>query len=275
MKAATTVEKVCRVLNAFSGRPSPCLTEVAENTGLLKSDAHRILKSLEMFGFIEQDRESRRYRLGLELLKLGHLVHARLHLSDTARPFLRALSEAAGGTANLAIFDPVDREIIFVEQIDCPSEVQIRWRIGHSAFPHATAVGKTILAHLDPETARAVVEKSGLSRKTRHTITSVAELERELHRVREAGYAVDREEGVEGACCIGAPVRSHTGCVVAAVSVSMMKVRLARLREAEVIALVKSAAGKISGALGYSPPAEVAAGKPRAAGRSASAVTTG
>ena len=150
MKAATTVEKVCRVLNAFSGRPSPGLTEVAENTGLLKSDAHRILKSLEMFGFIEQDRESRRYRLGLELLKLGHLVHARLHLSDTARPFLRALSEAAGGTANLAIFDPVDREIIFVEQIDCPSEVQIRWRIGHSAFTHATAVGKTILAHLDP-----------------------------------------------------------------------------------------------------------------------------
>jgi hypothetical protein len=54
-----------------------------------------------------------------------------------------------------------------------------------------------------------------------------------------------------------------------------MKVRLARLREAEVIALVKSAAARISGVLGYIPPAEVAAGRPRAAGRPASAVTAG
>jgi IclR family KDG regulon transcriptional repressor len=230
------------------------LTEVAEHTGLLKSDVHRILKSLEHFGFIEQDAHTRRYRLGLELLKLGHLVHDRLHLSDTARPFLRWLSEATEAATNLAIFDPVDEEVIFIEQIDSSSEVQIHWRIGRRVAPHATAVGKTLLAYLDPEVVRKVCEKTGLERKTRYTLTTPAELETELARIRESGYGVDREEAVMGACCIAAPVRDHKCRVVAAVSASMLAVRLGRAREREIAALVRSAAARISGELGYPGP---------------------
>jgi IclR family acetate operon transcriptional repressor len=251
VKAATTIGKLCQVLNAFRGRPSLGLTEVAENTQFLKSDAHRILKSLEHFGFIAQDADSRRYRLGLELLKLGYLVHGRLHLCDTAMPFLRMLSETAGATANLAIFDPLDHDVVFIEQVDAPAEAPICWRIGHSAFPHATAVGKILLAHLDEPTVQVAVKRHGLVRRTRHTITEMPALMSELERVRHAGFAVDREEAVAGACCIGAPVRDQGGAVVAALSVSMTKARLGELREGDVAGLVRSTARRISGALGH------------------------
>ena len=226
------------------------LTEIAKRTGLLKSDVHRILKSLEQFGFVEQDMVSRRYDLGLELLKLGHLVHDRLRLCETARPFMRRLTETAEAACNLAVFDPVDEEVVFVEQIDSPLEVQIRWRIGRRASPHATAVGKTLLAYLDPERARKVCEKGGLKRKTRYTITDSLALEQELARIREAGYAVDREEAVLGACCVAAPLRDHRDQVVAALSVSMLAGRLGRSSERDIATLVKSAAAHISAALG-------------------------
>lgn len=227
------------------------LTEVAALTGLLKSDVHRILKSLEQFGFVEQDAGTRRYSLGLGLLKLGHLVHDRLHLNDIAKPFMQQLSDAADASVDLAVFDPVDEEMIFVEQIDSPSEAKVRWRIGQRVPAHATAVGKTLLAYLDPELARKVIEQGGLKRKTRYTITDPLALERELAEIREAGYAVDREEAVPGVCCVAAPVRDHGGRVVAAVSGSMLAVRLERSCESDVAALVLSAAARVSAALGY------------------------
>jgi len=227
------------------------LTQVAELTGLLKSDAHRILKSLQQFGFIEQDGERGRYRLGLELLELGHLVHERLRWSDTARPILRRLSETADGVANLAVYDPVAKKIVFIEQIGLLTEGQASWRIGERVgFPHATAVGKTLLAHLDPETVLALIGKNGLKPKTRHTIINTAELQRELERVREQGFATDREEAMEGASCVAAPVRDYTRRVVAAVSISMTAEKLARTGERKVASMVISAADKISAVLG-------------------------
>lgn len=235
---------------------------MAELTGLLPSDVHRILRSLQVFGYIEQD-ETKKYRLGLELLKLGHLVHQRIELREVARPFMRHLSEVAQATVNLAVFDAHELEIIFVEQIDSPAELQIRLRIGASVAPHATGVGKVLLAHMDRQTAMKVIEKSGLPKRTRYTITDIAKFEREIDAVRSQGYALDREESVAGAFCIAAPVRSHNGEVVASISVSMMAAHLAATEEPRLIAAVRAAAASISAGLGYAATPTETGTKPR------------
>jgi DNA-binding IclR family transcriptional regulator len=251
MKTATTILKVCRVFGAFHGSTSLGLTQVAVLTGLIKSDVHRILKSLEQFGYIEQDGERGRYRLGLELLELGHLVHQRLRLSDVARPVLCQLAEQSGGMVNLAVLDLIESKIVFIEQIGALSNTRIPWRIGQRlAFPHATAVGKILLAHLDPGMSGIVLGPKGLGRSTRHTITDEVALDCELQRVREQGYATDIEEAVIGNSCIGAPVRDYTRRVVGAVSVSMEAHRLVEIGERSIAAIVMSAAAKISGMLG-------------------------
>jgi DNA-binding IclR family transcriptional regulator len=263
MKPATSIAKVCRLLDAFRSRGSMGVVELSQHTDLVPSDVHRILKSLEAFGYVEQDAQSKKYHLGLELLRLGHVVLRRLELRTAARPLLCQLSEQAEATANLAIFHAHELDIIFVEQIDSPAEVQIKLRIGSHVNPHATSVGKVLCAYMDPETCRKVLEKDGMGRKTSKTITDRAGLEQEFERVRERGYALDLEEAVEGACCAAAPIRDHRGEVIAAVSVSMMATRFLRWRERQVAAMVKSTAARISVALGYQPAPAV----PRAAAR--------
>lgn len=251
MKPATSIAKACQVLEAFRSRGSMGIVELARDTGLLPSDVHRILKSLEVFGYIEQDALSRKYRLGLALLRLGNAVLEKIELREVARPLLCRLSERAEATANLAIFHPHECDIIFVEQIDSPTEVQIKLRIGSRVNPHATGVGKVLCAYMDAGTCRKVLDRDGMERKTSRTITDWVLLEREFARVRECGYALDLEEAVEGACCAAAPIRDHRGEVVAAVSASMMASRFYRLSEREIAALVISTAEKISAGLGY------------------------
>jgi DNA-binding IclR family transcriptional regulator len=251
MKPATSIEKVCRVFDALRAETLMGVTAIAERTGLLPSDVHRIVRSLEHFGYIEQDPETRQYRLGLELLKLGYLVGERLQLREVARPHLRRLACAVRATANLAVFDGHDLEVIFVEQVDSPGELQIRLRIGKRVAAHATSVGKVLLAHLEPGLADRVIERHGMPRFTRRTITNPARLKAELDSVRREGYAMDRAEGLEGAWCIGAPVRDHTGRVAAAISISLLGSQLGSQDEARVIALLKETAGRISTDLGY------------------------
>ncbi len=253
MQVSTSIAKVCRLLDTFRTRPSLGIKELAAETGFLPSDVHRILSSLVPFGYIEQDPHTKKYHLGLQVLKLGYGALQRLEVRQVARPFLSQLSETFEATANMAIADAREREILFIEQIDSPAELQIRLRIGARASPHTTAVGKVLSAFMPPELSREFLKKSGMQKCTRHTITDLTQLEREFERIRSRGYAVDREEAVEGACCVAAPVRDHAGEVIAAVSVSMMSGRFNRRTESELASVVKATAGKISAALGYEP----------------------
>jgi IclR family acetate operon transcriptional repressor len=122
MKPATTITKVCRVLEEFRSRPSMGVSDLARRTDLLPSDVHRILTSLQYCGYIDQDPETKRHRLGCGLLKLGLIAGQRMRLREASRPLLQRLSEELDATALLAMFDGHELEVFLVEQIDCPVE---------------------------------------------------------------------------------------------------------------------------------------------------------
>jgi DNA-binding IclR family transcriptional regulator len=251
MKPATTVTKVCRVLSEFRSRPSMGVTDLARRTGLLPSDVHRILTSLEASGFIEQDSRTKRYRLGCGLLKLGLTTCQRMSLREAGRPLLKRISEQLDATTHMAMFDHRELDVFLVEQVDTPGEVIFKPRFGLPASPHCTALGKTIIASMDRDTTLRAVKKSGLPKLTSHTITDMATLEAEFARIREFGYGVDREEAIEGACCIGAPVRDGSGAVVAAISASMTSDQFYRWNESRLAFIMRSAAAELSTAIGY------------------------
>lgn len=251
MKPATTITKVCRVLGEFRSRPSMGVTDIARRTDLLPSDVHRILTSLESCGYIEQDPQTKRYRLGCGLLKLSLTTCERMSLREAGKPLLKRISDQLDATAHMAMFDGRELEIFLVEQIDRPGRTLFRPRLGLPSGPHCTALGKTILASMDDEVIRSAVEKNGLPRMTTHTITDRGQLEREFARIRQQGYGIDREECVEGACCIGAPVRDGNGAVVASISASMLAHQFYRWDEARLGSLMKQAAAELSAAIGY------------------------
>ena len=251
MKPATTVSKVCRILAEFRSRPSMGVTELARRTDLLPSDVHRILNSLAPYGFIEQNPQNKTYRLGMGLMKLGLTVFQRNELREAARPLLQRLSEEMEATAHMAIFDCRELDIFLAEQIDYAGEVPFKPRYGATASPHSTALGKAIMANIDHDTARALLQKSGLTKATPNTITTIPQLEAELIRISSQGYGLDLEESAKGACCIGAPVRDWTGSAVAAISVSMPASRFYSLPEPQLAAIVKAAAAELSSSIGH------------------------
>ena len=86
---------------------------------------------------------------------------------------------------------------------------------------------------------------------TAHTITDYGVLEQEFARIRQQGYAVDREETVEGACCIGVPIRDSSGAVVASISASMVTEHFYHWNERQLASVMKLMGAELSAAIGY------------------------
>jgi DNA-binding IclR family transcriptional regulator len=73
----------------------------------------------------------------------------------------------------------------------------------------------------------------------------------ELRTIAQRGYAVDNMEHEEGLRCVGAPIRSHTGQVFAAISVSGPSQRITLGNISEIGKVVMAQAENISAQLGY------------------------
>jgi DNA-binding IclR family transcriptional regulator len=237
-------------MDQFRDRSALGVTELARRTQLLPSDVHRILTSLKADGYISQDPETKQYRLGLAIMRLGLAAFQRSVLAEKARPELVRLSQEIEASTHLGVLDERELEVVLVDQIDASPKKMFRPHLGGAEPLHCTALGKPILAGMNRHLMLYALEKRGLARSTRHTITDVATLERQFQQVRQQGYAVDREECAEGVCCIGSPVRDYTGAVVAAISVSMPTGQFLIWEEADLAACVKAAGAAVSSSLG-------------------------
>jgi IclR family KDG regulon transcriptional repressor len=251
MKPSTTVTKVCRILAEFRNRPSLGVSDLARRTNLLPSDVHRILASLKPFGYIEQDAETKRYRLGYGLMRLGLTSFQQNILHSNGGPILTRLSERLEAATHLAVFDQHECEVFRIGQVDLASKSLFEARLGATENFHSSALGKIIMAYLDRETILRVLERKGLKRITGRTITNFEALEIEFQTIRQRGYALDREECIEGACCIASGVRDCTGAVIGALSASMEANRFYSSNQASLASQVTSAATQLSSALGF------------------------
>ena len=251
MKPATTISKVCRVLAEFRQRPSLGVTDLARRTGLLPSDVHRILSSLKYCGFVEQNPQTKTYRLGVGLMKLGLAAFQRNELREAARPLLLRLSGEVEATAHLAIFDPREFDIFLADQFDTSAGIPFKANFGVTAAAHCTALGKAIMANIDHELALRYLERKGTPKSAPNTITQLALLETELRKTHSQGYSLDLEESARGACCVGAAIQDWTGATVGAISVSMPSQRYYRAQPAALASAVRNTAMELSQLVGY------------------------
>ncbi|MBV9225513.1 MAG: IclR family transcriptional regulator [Acidobacteriaceae bacterium] len=251
MKPATTITKVCRVLGEFRTRSHIGVTELAHKTDLLPSDVHRILTSLQSYGFVEQNRQNKTYHLGTGLLKLGLAAIQQTKLREVALPLLRKLSEQTEAASYLAIFDRRDLDIFLAGQIHAGEALPFKSKLGMITSAHGTALGKTIMANVDRETVLSVLRKHGMPKCTPHTITRLSDFDKELKKINSRGYGLDLEESASGGCCLAASVRDATGAVAGAISISMPAHRFYSSAESYLASQVKLAAAEISNSVGY------------------------
>lgn len=247
-----SVDRALDVLDllADAGPDGMALAEVASALGTSKSTAFAVLQTLGAREFVTDSgsRRSRRYRLGLALARLGEAALSQISLVDIATPSLRELTSETGWTSRVGVLQ--DGYAVIVGLIEGQGTVRFRSNLARRELPHSTAIGKAILAHMDEDAAREILERTGLPARTPKTITSVDKLVRDLHKTHARGYALDDEEDNLGVFCIGAPVFDHTGACVAAVSVTGLKPAVQASGVAELAATVGRYADDISSKLG-------------------------
>lgn len=256
-EGARAVERALDILLLFdASRPKLGVSEIARELGFSKSTAHRLLSVLASRGMIMQDLESRRYSLGLALLRLGRVVAESLDIRQKALPVMRRLQEQTGETVNLNV--ERDGARICIEKVESRHDIRHFVEIGRPLPLHCGASGKVLLAFMPAQRRKRVLSES-LSRFTRHTLTDPEHLERDLELIRRQGYATSRSERVLGAASVSAPIRDASGRVVAALTVSGPEVRFTPDSIARFIDRVVRAANEVSGSLGW--PADGKAGQ--------------
>jgi IclR family KDG regulon transcriptional repressor len=245
-----SVERTIAILKSFSQeKPERGVNELSQELGLHKSTVSRLMITLERGGLLSRDPETKRYRLGVDLIGMAAQVVSYMDVRQVARPFLRQLAEACQETVNLSVLDT--GQIVNLEQFVPPTRQvkNIGW-VGRRMRPHCTAAGKVLLAYLPQDELDRTLQ-GGLEKFTPHTITNPHQLQQELMRVRTLGYAISQEELEEGLNVVAAPIYDHTGQVTASASVAGPAYRITSKLLPELTTRLMDTTAKISERLGY------------------------
>ena len=141
---------------------------------------------------------------------------------------------------------------MYIEHVYAPGTgVRLARRIGAMAPLHCTSGGKLFLSDMPPEEVSAYISRTGLAPRTQHSICTPEKLIMEINRVKELGWADDKEELETGIRCIGAPIRDKTGHIVATVTVaSSIEMR----HKPDWVRHLLSAVNAVSASLGWLAP---------------------
>ena len=211
----------------------------------------RLIRTLEEAGYVRQDVETKRYRLSWKMLQLQDVTSSILDYADVARPHLQDLAAALGEATGMAVLDGT--EIRYAIRVSSIRIISAKVPPG-ALFPaHATAMGKVLLAELDPSAVYDIARRHPFKRFTAATVTDVSEFLLLLPEVKRQGYAASDCEWEPGLRSLAAPVRARDGQVVAAVCcLSIHPAMTIRRMLAEYLPALLHTAAAISRELGYS-----------------------
>ncbi len=245
-----SVDRAVMILEQLAHRGGcASLADLARDLNLNRSTVHGLLATLRLRGLISKD-DHGHYVLGIKLFELGSVAVSRLDLRLVAGPILERLVDEFQETVHLVVGDGLD--VVYIDKRESPQSMTIVSQVGYRLPAYCTGVGKAMLAFKSRVELDTLLNGVELQSRTRNTITDKEVLKSHLEKVRECGYALDNEEIIEGLRCVAAPIRDHTGQVVAALSVSGPSVRLKDEKINQLISAVVKAAADISHQLGYS-----------------------
>jgi len=226
------------------------VTELSKRLKLHKNNVFRLLATLESRNYIEQNKVTENYRLGLKTLELGQTFIKQMGLLRQSRPVLEALVKECNETTYVAILK--EFHIVYLDVVETDLTVRVVPRVGARLPAYCTAAGKIQIAYMTDEELENYLPTKEMKRYTPKTVTDREELKKHLKVIAEQGYAIDDEEMDVGVKCVGAPIRDYTRRIIGAVSISGPSMRFTDERlEKELIPLVMRSGDEISHKLGY------------------------
>jgi DNA-binding IclR family transcriptional regulator len=243
-----SVDNALKLLLLLGEQPQIRLSEATRYLGVASSTAHRLLAMLAYRGFVRQDPLSKAYLPGPALTGVAFAVFGRIDIQRTAAPVMRRLSERLRETIHVGMLDGA--AVRFIAAVEGPTAVRVASRLGRTMPAHCTSTGKVMLAQLPQPELHQLLPDEKLERITPQSIGSRTELEAELSRIRDRGYAVNREESEEGVASVAVPIPTRAPGLRLALNAAAPKHRLSRSRYSAVAAALTDAAKEIGDQLG-------------------------
>lgn len=243
------IDRALAILFAFDQeRPERRVLDLSRELGLNKSTVYRLLQALAAAGLVRRDEDSGTYRLAAAVLDLAGRFLGSIDLRREARPHIDALVRSEGESVNLAVLH--GRDAISIDHVRGTRSPQLVSQLGRRIPIYCSAAGKALILDRSEDEVQRLLSDERFPPLTPATITS---LDRFIHGFRiwrARGWAMNDEESEPGIRVIAAPVRDHTGSIVASVSVSAPSFRLDDARVAPLADAVVATAAAISAALG-------------------------
>jgi len=244
----STVDKALSLLEHFgSTTPELGLVAIAQLSGFDKATTHRLLVALAKRGFVDQDRETKRYRLGPALIRYAQIRETYFPLVTTARQIVDELSATTGETVHVSQLSSGVLATAYVSESS--KVIRVGVAVGEKLPFSCTASGLAVLAFA-PEAVREAVATAPLVAVTKHSITSRVELNRQLAEVRKHGYAVGDQGFEDGVFSVAAPLLNRENEAFGAISITSPTARIGPDTPAIHGAAACRAASRITAALG-------------------------
>ncbi len=245
-----SVERTLDIVEALSSnRTGIGVTELSKALNLHKSTVHRLLTTLMVRKYVEQDSESGKYRLSVKLFELGNAVLSKLNMRAHALPYLRELRERCRETVQLAIVD--QNEVLYIDVLESPEKIGVKAQIGERAPLYCTASGKAWLAGLPDERFYEVMRGMEMKSRTPATLTTLDQLKEQISVAKELGVARDNGEYDPDMRGVAGAIKNYRGRVIACISVAVPASRFSDQSFNELAKSVKDTADKISYSVGY------------------------
>jgi IclR family KDG regulon transcriptional repressor len=224
------------------------LADLSKRVGLHNSTTFHLVKTMVSLGYIRQERESKRYRVGRPLFALAASSLDEIEMVSLATPILEELARDTGESSHFAV--RMGDAVVVIARTSGPGAFQLTDRVGVVRPAHCTALGKVILAALRPDQLARFLERVELNPSTDKSITETPVLMREIEAVRRDGIAFDDGEFNIEVRCVAVPVKDFTGQTIGALGISGPIWRLSIQALQSRAKIVQAAAERLSAEFG-------------------------
>jgi DNA-binding IclR family transcriptional regulator len=232
------------------------LADLSKLVGLHNSTAFHLVKTLVSLGYVRQESENKRYRVGRPVFALAASCLDEIEMVNVATPILEELARKTGESAHFAV--RMGDAVVVIARTSGPGAFQLTDRVGVTRPAHCTALGKVILASLRPDQLERFLSRADLKPSTEKSITQVPALKREIEEVRRRGIAFDDGEFNSEVRCIAVAVKDFTGATVGAIGISGPVWRLTPQALQGRAKLLQAAASRLSAEFGSGAAAQPA-----------------
>ena len=231
------------------------VNDFRKNLHLHRRNAIKLLATLEYRNYIELNRVTDNYRLGIKTLQLSQSAVKKMKLHSQSMPILKSLTGICNETCYVGILKGTN--VVYLDTVESPLPVRIVTKIGTMLPVYCTAAGKVLLASIMERDQKEAIPLPDIRQYTMNTITDTRHLIKQLETITMQGYALEDEEMDLGVRGVAAPIRDYTRRVVGALSISGPVMRFSEERMLnELVPMVKQAAGEISIRIGYDASAK-------------------